>query len=160
MADESPIFTSFHYQAPKLEDLLGDSSSMVRYSDKQAETQEGSSSTQIYDPSVSTYFDQHQDLNQITGFQTFSTNSGSEVDESSSRGQTQLTGVEIPGHSIESSGNNTTNNNKAIVSVDSDNSKKIVDTFGQRTSIYRGVTRFFTSHQSIFFFSNSFLKFY
>ncbi|KAH1047599.1 hypothetical protein J1N35_038383 [Gossypium stocksii] len=141
MADESPIFTSFHYQAPKLEDFLGDSSSMVRYSDSQAETQEDSSLTQIYDPSVSTYFDHHQDLNQITGFQTFSTNSGSEVDESSSRGRTQLTGVELPGHSIESSGNNTTNNNKAIVSVDSDNSKKIADTFGQRTSIYRGVTR-------------------
>ncbi|KAG4125512.1 hypothetical protein ERO13_D10G099700v2 [Gossypium hirsutum] len=140
MADESPIFTSFHYQAPKLEDFLGDSSSMVRYSDSQAETQEDSSLTQIYDPSVSTYFDHHQDLNQITGFQTFSTNSGSEVDESSSRGRTQLTGVELPGHSIESSGNNTTNNNKAIVSVDSDN-KKIADTFGQRTSIYRGVTR-------------------
>ncbi|KAK8331818.1 hypothetical protein V6Z12_A10G099800 [Gossypium hirsutum] len=128
-------------QAPKLEDFLGDSSSMVRYSDSQAETQEDSSLTQIYDPSVSTYFDHHQDLNQITGFQTFSTNSGSEVDESSSRGRTQLTGVELPGHSIESSGNNTTNNNKAIVSVDSDNSKKIADTFGQRTSIYRGVTR-------------------
>ncbi|KAK5792973.1 AP2-like ethylene-responsive transcription factor AIL6 [Gossypium arboreum] len=141
MADESPIFTSFHYQAPKLEDFLGDSSSMVRYSDSQAETQEDSSLTQIYDPSVSTYFDHHQDLNQITGFQTFPTNSGSEVDESSSRGRTQLTGVELPGHSIESSGNNTTNNNKAIVSVDSDNSKKIADTFGQRTSIYRGVTR-------------------
>ncbi|KAB2061577.1 hypothetical protein ES319_A10G094700v1 [Gossypium barbadense] len=141
MADESPIFTSFHYQAPKLEDFLGDSSSKVRYSDSQAETQEDSSLTQIYDPSVSTYFDHHQDLNQITGFQTFSTNSGSEVDESSSRGRTQLTGVELPGHSIESSGNNTTNNNKAIVSVDSDNSKKIADTFGQRTSIYRGVTR-------------------
>ncbi|MBA0628310.1 hypothetical protein Godav_023068 [Gossypium davidsonii] len=139
MADESPIFTSFHYQAPKLEDFLGDSSSMVRYSDSQAETQEDSSLTQIYDPSVSTYFDHHQDLNQITGFQTFSTNSGSEVDESSSRGRTQLTGVELPGHSIESSGNNTANNNKAIVSVDSDN-KKIADTFGQRTSIYRGVT--------------------
>ncbi|MBA0724683.1 hypothetical protein Golax_021357 [Gossypium laxum] len=139
MADESPIFTSFHYQAPKLEDFLGDSSSMVRYSDSQAETQEDSSLTQIYDPSVSTYLDHHQDLNQITGFQTFSTNSGSEVDESSSRGRTQLTGVELPGHSIESSGNNTTNNNKAIISVDSDN-KKIADTFGQRTSIYRGVT--------------------
>ncbi|MBA0760983.1 hypothetical protein Gotri_023692, partial [Gossypium trilobum] len=36
---------------------------------------------------------------------------------------------------------NTTTTNKAVVSVDSDCSKKIVDTFGQRTSIYRGVTR-------------------
>ncbi|XVF15303.1 hypothetical protein REPUB_Repub09cG0139600 [Reevesia pubescens] len=173
MADESSILTNFHQQAPKLEDFLGDSSSIVRYSDSQTETQD-SSLTQIYDQSGSVYFNDHQDLKAITGFQTFSTNSGSEVDDSSSMGRTQLTTVEFPGHSIESSGtelgfsncptagalslgvtqscktnnninktneNNNNNNNKAIVSVDSDSSKKIADTFGQRTSIYRGVTR-------------------
>ncbi|XVE83049.1 hypothetical protein DITRI_Ditri16bG0055900 [Diplodiscus trichospermus] len=169
MVDESPILTSFNHQAPKLEDFLGDSSSIVRYSDSQTETQD-SSLTQIYDHSGSTYFNEHQDLKAITGFQAFSTNSGSEVDDSASMGRTQLTGVEFPGHSIESSGtelgfsncptagalslgvtqscennNNNTNdtsyNNKAFVSVDSDCSKKIADTFGQRTSIYRGVTR-------------------
>ena len=31
---------------------------------------------------------------------------------------------------------------KALVSVDSESCKKISDTFGQRTSIYRGVTRY------------------
>ncbi|XP_039009334.1 AP2-like ethylene-responsive transcription factor AIL6 [Hibiscus syriacus] len=132
MADESSIFTSFHYQAPKLEDFLGDSSSIVRFSDSQTETQ-GSSLTQIYEP---------QDLKQFTGFQAFSTNSGSEVDDSSSMGRTQLARLELPGHPIESRGNHSENNtSKAIVTVDSDSSKKISDTFGQRTSIYRGVTR-------------------
>ncbi|XP_022740265.1 AP2-like ethylene-responsive transcription factor AIL6 [Durio zibethinus] len=160
MADESPILTSFHQQAPKLEDFLGDSSSIVRYSDSQTETQD-SSLTQIYDHSGSAYFNEHQDLKAITGFQAFSTNSGSEVDDSASMGRTHSTAVEFPGHSIESSGTELgfsncptagalslgvnqsceNNNNKAIVSVDSDCSKKIADTFGQRTSIYRGVTR-------------------
>ncbi|KAK9012028.1 hypothetical protein V6N11_040098 [Hibiscus sabdariffa] len=149
MADESPILTSFHHQVPKLEDFLGDSSSIVRYSDSQTETQD-SSLTQIYDHSGTAYFNEHQDLKAITGFQTFSTNSGSEVDDSASMGRTQLTAVEFPGHSNCATGGALSlganrrcesNNNKAIVSVDSDSSKKIVDTFGQRTSIYRGVTR-------------------
>ncbi|GLT48926.1 hypothetical protein SLA2020_225140 [Shorea laevis] len=165
---DSPIFINPQTQTqsvPKLEDFLGDSSSIVRYSDSQTETQD-SSLTQIYDHG-STYFNEHQDLNAIAGFQAFSANSGSEVDDSSSMGRTQLTGTEFTGHSIESSGtdlgfsncptgalslrvnqssddsktNNNKNNTKAIVSVDSDCSKKITDTFGQRTSIYRGVTR-------------------
>ncbi|XVF59110.1 hypothetical protein PTKIN_Ptkin07bG0248700 [Pterospermum kingtungense] len=162
MADESPLLTSFHHLAPKLEDFLGDSSTIVRYSDSQTETQD-SSLTQIYDHSGSAYFNEPQDLKAITGFQAFSTNSGSEVDDSASVRRTQLTAVEFPGHSIESSGTelgfsscptagalslgvnqsceNNNNNNKAIVSVDSDCSKKIAETFGQRTSIYRGVTR-------------------
>ncbi|XVF61502.1 hypothetical protein PTKIN_Ptkin08bG0135000 [Pterospermum kingtungense] len=177
MADESPILTTFHQQAPKLEDFLGDSTSnIVRYSDSQTETQD-SSLTQIYDHnSSSAYFNEHrQDFKPVTGFQAFSTNSGSEVDDSTSMGRTQLTGgVEFPGQSIESSGtelgfsnyptagalslgvnhscknininndNDNTNGNskdKATIAVDSDCSKKIADTFGQRTSIYRGVTR-------------------
>ncbi|GMI67970.1 PLETHORA 3, AINTEGUMENTA-like 6 [Hibiscus trionum] len=146
MADESPILTSFHHQVPKLEDFLGDSSSFVRYSDSQTETQE-SSLTQIYEHSATAYFNEHHDLKAVTGFQTFSTNSGSEVDD------TQLTAVEFTGHSSCATGgalslganqsveNNNNSNTKAIVSVDSDSSKKMVDTFGQRTSIYRGVTR-------------------
>ncbi|KAK8485707.1 hypothetical protein V6N13_089145 [Hibiscus sabdariffa] len=151
MADESPILASFHHQAPKLEDFLGDSSSFVRYSDSQTETQD-SSLTQIYDHSGTAYFNEHQDFKAITGFQAFSTNSGSEVDDSASMGRTQLTAVEFPGHSscatggalslgVNQSCENKNSNNKAIVSVDSDCSKKIVDTFGQRTSVYRGVTR-------------------
>ncbi|KAL4385944.1 hypothetical protein GQ457_09G011010 [Hibiscus cannabinus] len=130
--NESPILTNFHYQAPKLEDFLGDTSSIVRFCESQTETQ-GSSLTQIYEP---------QDLKGITGFQAFSTNSGSEVDDSSSMGATQLALLELPGPSIESCGNNCRNNTgKAIVAVDSDGSRKISDSFGQRTSIYRGVTR-------------------
>ncbi|XP_022751136.1 AP2-like ethylene-responsive transcription factor AIL6 isoform X2 [Durio zibethinus] len=164
MDDEHPILTSFHQQAPKLEDFLGDSSSIVRYSDSQAETQD-SSLTQIYDHSGSAYFNEHQDLKAITGFPAFSTNSGSEVDDSASMGRTRLTAVEFPGQSIESSGtelgfsdcptagnlslgvnqscedNNNSTNNKAIVSVDTNCSKKNDETLGQRTSIYRGVTR-------------------
>ncbi|XWS29601.1 hypothetical protein CRYUN_Cryun24cG0042900 [Craigia yunnanensis] len=128
--------------------------------DSQTETQD-SSLTQIYDHS-SAYFNEHQDFKAITGFQAFSTNSGSEVDDSVSMDGTQLTGVEFPGHSIESSGTKlgfsngptagalslgvnqsceNNNNNKAIVAVDSDCSKKNADAFGQRTSMYRGLTR-------------------
>ncbi|KAK8305083.1 hypothetical protein V6Z12_D03G038000 [Gossypium hirsutum] len=159
-ADESSILSSFHHhQVPKLEDFLGDSSSIVRYSDNsQTETQDSSLThlTQIYDHhhvGAAAYFNDHQDLKAITGFQAFSTNSGSEVDDSASMGRTQLAAVEFPGHSnCPTAGSlslgvnqiseiNTTTTNKAVVSVDSDCSKKIVDTFGQRTSIYRGVTR-------------------
>lgn len=135
----------------------------------------------------------------MAGFQTaFSTNSGSEVDDSASIGRNHLAG-EYLGHVVESSGpelggfhggcntggalslgvniNNTNhrndndtnpittdhhyrgnnngerinNNNektdsekeKPVVAVETSDSsnKKIADTFGQRTSIYRGVTR-------------------
>ncbi|KAL4375960.1 hypothetical protein GQ457_02G015840 [Hibiscus cannabinus] len=149
MVDESPILTSFHHQVPKLEDFLGDSSSIVRYS---AETQD-SSLSQIYDHSGTAYLNEHQYLKAVTGFQTFSTNSGSEVDDSASMGRTQLTAIEFPCHSNCATGgaltlganqsceNNNNKSNKAIVSVESDSSGKIVDTFGQRTSVYRGVTR-------------------
>lgn len=145
---------------PKLEDFLGDSSSsMMRYSDSQTETQD-SSLTHIYDHGGSAaYFGNHQDLKAIAGFQAFSTNSGSEVDDSSSIGKVQHACNEFGTHSIESSANElafsascggTTgtlslgvaqSSEKAIVAADSDSSKKIADTFGQRTSIYRGVTR-------------------
>ncbi|MBA0707136.1 hypothetical protein Golax_019211 [Gossypium laxum] len=160
-ADESSILSSFHHhQVPKLEDFLGDSSSIVRYSDNsQTETQDSSLThlTQIYDHhhvGAAAYFNDHQDLKAITGFQAFSTNSGSEVDDSASMGRTQLAAVEFPGHSNcptagslslgvnqTSEINTTTTTNKAVVSVDSDCSKKIVDTFGQRTSIYNGKYR-------------------
>ena len=133
---------------------------MVRYSDSQTETQD-SSLTQIYDQG-SAYFNEPQDLKTITGFQAFSTNSGSEVDDSASIARTQLACAEFGGQSIESAGTELGFSNcanvtggalslgvtqthsseqKAIVSVESDGTKKIADTFGQRTSIYRGVTR-------------------
>ncbi|KAI4314427.1 hypothetical protein L6164_027337 [Bauhinia variegata] len=159
---ESSIFTSFmdphhqNQQVPKFEDFLGgDSSSIMRYSDSQTETQD-SSLTQIYDHG-STYFSDQQDLKAIAGLQAFSTNSGSEVDDSASIAKTHNTCPDFATHSIESSGNGlafsgcatagalslgvTQTSDKAIVAEDSDSSKKVINTFGQRTSIYRGVTR-------------------
>ncbi|CAI9276177.1 unnamed protein product [Lactuca saligna] len=184
---DSPLFRSFmeshihQQQAPKLEDFLGGEINIntttasaashplnsFRYSDvSQTETQDSSSLTNIYDSNSSVYFSDQQDLKAITttaGFpSTFSTNSGSEVDDSA----TQMT--EFAGQSIES-GNELAyaqcpmnalslaitstgaatrqtppDQQKAIVAVDSisqNSCKKITDTFGQRTSIYRGVTR-------------------
>ncbi|XP_073155735.1 AP2-like ethylene-responsive transcription factor AIL7 [Henckelia pumila] len=145
---------------PKLEDFFGGDST---------ETQD-SSLTHIYDHSHHTgggagYFFSHgeqQELNNITGFQAFSGNSGSEVDDTSFGGQIQSpveSGSELAAYSqfpfaattnalslgVNSKNGLCTENNtascKTIVSVDSDSSKKISDTFGQRTSIYRGVTR-------------------
>lgn len=132
---------------------------MVRYSDSQTETQD-SSLTQIYDQGSAYFNDQQQDLKAVTAFQAFSTNSGSEVDDSASIPKTQLASGEFAGHSIESSGNElgfsgcptgslslgvtgAQSSEKAIVPADADSTKKISDTFGQRTSIYRGVTRYY-----------------
>ncbi|XP_059624133.1 AP2-like ethylene-responsive transcription factor AIL6 [Cornus florida] len=164
---DSSIFTSFvesqmqHPQVPKLEDFFGGDSTttqLVRYADGQTETQD-SSLTHIYDQSVSAYFSDHQDFKAIAattaGFQAFSTNSGSEVDDSASVARTQLNGVEFAGQSTESgtelaypqctNGGLTlsvnTQKEKAIVSAETESCKKITETFGQRTSIYRGVTR-------------------
>ncbi|GAV70070.1 AP2 domain-containing protein, partial [Cephalotus follicularis] len=179
MAPNSTMINSFldpqtqNHQVPKLEDFFGDSASMVRYSDNQTETQD-SSLTHIYDHGGgSAYFNEHhhQDLKAITGFQSaFSTNSGSEVDDSASIARNHQFPEFPHGHSIESAvtelgfskcptgalslgvthspgDNNNSNhpsksNSKAVVSVPSDcTNKKVADTFGQRTSIYRGVTR-------------------
>ncbi|XP_016201070.1 AP2-like ethylene-responsive transcription factor AIL6 [Arachis ipaensis] len=150
---------------PKLEDFLGDSSSsMMRYSDSQTETQDSSLTTHMYDHGGAYFGGEHQDLKAITGFQAFSgANSGSEVDDSASIGRAQHGGGnEFGTRSVDSSGNELAFSNggaaatatgalslgvaqssaeKAVVVSDSDSSKKIVDTFGQRTSIYRGVTR-------------------
>ncbi|CAO2816071.1 unnamed protein product [Amaranthus hypochondriacus] len=78
-----------------------------------------------------------------TEFQVdFSANSSSEVDDSAA---TQLgcgaNGAEFVGHSIDST---QTDVDKSIVGVGGHSEKcvkKISDTFGQRTSIYKGVTR-------------------
>ncbi|KAL0648225.1 hypothetical protein Bca4012_046516 [Brassica carinata] len=208
MAD-STILTTFvdpqsHSQShiPKLEDFLGGD---VRYSDNsQSETQDSSSLSQIYDPrhhqnqnqnqnQTGFYSDHNSDFNKtMAGFQTaFSTNSGSEVDDSASIARTHLAG-EYLGHVVESSGpelgfhggantggalslgvninnsNHMTSNDtnqitehhynverinnsekrdsekeKPVVAVETSDcsNKKVADTFGQRTSIYRGVTR-------------------
>lgn len=153
-----------HHHQPKLEDFLGDSSPMVRYSDSQTDTQD-SSLTHIYDHASAPYFPHdQQDLKTIAAFQAFSANSGSEVDDSASIPTTHIPSA----HSIDSS---LTNNDfpsfstgalslavaqssdtapAPVVAVDSDSSKKIADTFGQRTSIYRGVTRWLL-HSSFLF---------
>ena len=164
---DSSIFTTFidshikQQSAPKLEDFLGgDSASLVRYSDSQTETQD-SELTHIYGQSNSAYFNDQQDLKTIAAFQAFSTNSGSEVDDSASVARTQLGSAEFAGQCFESRNdlaysqcptgalslgvntNTTTHSSeKAIVAVESNSCKKIADTFGQRTSIYRGVTRY------------------
>lgn len=164
---DSSIFTSFidtqsqNQPIPKLEDFLGDSSSMVRHSDSQTETQD-SSLTQIYDQGTA-YFNEQQDIKAIDGLKAISTISGSDVADSASvAARTQkVTCAEFAGHNPnESSGNELDFTNcakgalalgvaqrseKTLVSVESDRShrtKKIADTFGQRTSIYRGVTRY------------------
>lgn len=141
-----------NHEAPKLEDFLG-------YSDSQTETQD-SSLTQIYDPSGggSGYLGDPQDLKALAGFQfqAFSGNSGSEVDDSASVAKT--THAAVGEFVIESSGNDVAlsgcatgaslslgaphSGERAVAVLDSDASKKVADTFGQRTSIYRGVTRF------------------
>ncbi|KAK1410542.1 hypothetical protein QVD17_37079 [Tagetes erecta] len=180
--DDSPLFRSFmeshinQQQAPKLEDFLGgdtttttaatvtggvtQSMQSFRYTEPQTETQDSSSLTHMYDGTSSVYFSDQQDLNGMTttaGFQTFSTNSGSEVDDSGNHL------ADLAGQSIES-GNELAyvqcpmnalslgitaaagKDQKAVVALDhssgdQNNCKKIADTFGQRTSIYRGVTR-------------------
>ncbi|OVA01845.1 AP2/ERF domain [Macleaya cordata] len=163
VADFSFLSSLNHSQiqqtVPKLEDFLGgDSSSMHRYNtDSQTETQESSLSN-VYEQGT-TYFGE-QDLKTITGsagFQAFSSaNSGSEVDDSS----VSVTGTRFSyGNSLSlesrnellfsdnsnqrlSLGVTSQSSEKAIVSVDSESSKKVsTETFGQRTSIYRGVTR-------------------
>ncbi|XP_076909208.1 AP2-like ethylene-responsive transcription factor AIL6 [Bidens hawaiensis] len=168
--DDSPLFRSFmeshinQPQAPKLEDFLGGDTTAqsFRYADvSQTETQDSSSLTHMYDGSGSVYFTEQQDLNGITG--GFSANSGSEVDDSgthltefagqSTESGNELAYVQCPMNAlslgITTSGGGGTGgqeqNEKAIVAVESgheqNNCKKIADTFGQRTSIYRGVTR-------------------
>ncbi|EYU31708.1 hypothetical protein ABFS82_11G097900 [Erythranthe guttata] len=161
----SVFATAAYMQPPKLEDFFaggGDST----------ETQDDSSLTHIYDHHnhhhhhAAAYFssNEHQDLKSTTytGFQAFSANSGSEVDDSAFGGQTQSSPIESPGGDLVvyshcpvaadainnnalSLGVNYNNNNKkagaAIVAAESEGCKKIADTFGQRTSIYRGVTR-------------------
>ncbi|VFQ70103.1 unnamed protein product [Cuscuta campestris] len=147
------------HHPPPLEDFLGgcgDSTALVRYSERQTETQDSSSLTHIYHGAGAgageAYFNDQQDLKAITGFQAFPTNSGSDVDDSASVARTQtMTGA---GDSVNAMGYphcqtgtlslavNPQNSDKtAIVPVDPESCKKLADTFGQRTSIYRGVTR-------------------
>ncbi|XP_042028802.1 AP2-like ethylene-responsive transcription factor AIL6 [Salvia splendens] len=147
-ADDDIHYMQHQQQAPKLEDFFaagGDST----------ETQD-SSLTHIYDHhhGAAAYFDgaEQQDLKSIIGFQSFSANSASNVDDSPFAAKTQSPGESATelapyshspaaaanGLSLDVSIDNNSNTDKAVVAADS---KKIADTFGQRTSIYRGVTR-------------------
>lgn len=157
--------------APKLEDFLNINNQHFSYTAdvSQTETQDSSSLTNIYDGTNSGvyYSEQQQDLKTMTGFPTFSTNSGSEVDDSVTQmTTTTTTQFAESGTDLSYSHQGTMNalslgivvgavsNDKAIVTVDStsqNSCKKISDTFGQRTSIYRGVTRYHY-HYILFFF--------
>lgn len=156
---------------PKLEDFLGGDTTASYTSQTEAPTQDESSQlTHLYEPhhAAANYFadhhhHHHQDLKSFAenGFQSAAANSGSEVDDSCSVGRvTQLScaGSEFVGQSIETElvagfaavaagASAAKSSEKALVSVavDSDSAKKISDTFGQRTSIYRGVTRLILS---------------
>lgn len=131
---------------PKLEDFFA--TPMVHYSDSQTDTQDDSSLTHIYDQNhCGAYF-----AGPAAPFQAFSNNSGSEVDDSVSAVTTHMASTESRTELAYSQCNTGglslgVNNNaqiceKAIVAVNSESCKKIADTFGQRTSIYRGVTRY------------------
>ncbi|KAM3281813.1 AP2-like ethylene-responsive transcription factor AIL6 [Capsicum chacoense] len=156
--DNNPQIIQHHQQPPpKLEDFFGGESDT-------SPTQDSSSLTHIYHHhnhggTIATcdggYFNNgQQDVNVTTavavvgGFQSFPTNSDSEVDDP------QVMGIESSnelgytasingGLSLGVNNTNCTNSlDTAIVTaVDSESCKKITDTFGQRTSIYRGVTR-------------------
>ncbi|KAL7143886.1 hypothetical protein ABFS83_08G221600 [Erythranthe nasuta] len=165
--DASIMFNTYMHAPPKLEDFFADST----------ETQD-SSLTHIYDHHQgvasgggggAAYFGngEQQDLKTVVGFQAFSANSGSEVDDSAFAAQTRSpveSAAELVPYSHcypitdnNNNNNNTANNNNsnslsvevngnnnkttAIVAADRQSGKKISDTFGQRTSIYRGVTR-------------------
>ncbi|KAF5779180.1 putative transcription factor AP2-EREBP family [Helianthus annuus] len=141
-----------NHQAPKLEDFLGGdmASNPFRYSE--TETQDSSSLTHIYDGTSPVYYTDQQDLKAITtaGFQT---NSGSEVDDSATQfsestelgyGQRSVNALSLGITTTTTTTTAAGGDEKAIVAVDSggqNSCKKIADTFGQRTSIYRGVTR-------------------
>lgn len=153
-----------HTPPPKLEDFLGDSQTETQ--DSSLTNMYDHHHYFGGDHSQHQHQQHHQDL---TGFQAFSNNnSGSEVDDSGSIGKSgqAACGNEFgTTHCVESvneyaystaaaaavGANGTlslgvaqSSEENAIVAVaaDSDSSKKIVDTFGQRTSIYRGVTRY------------------
>ncbi|XP_051117720.1 AP2-like ethylene-responsive transcription factor AIL6 isoform X2 [Andrographis paniculata] len=138
------------WMPPKLEDFFpGDSTT---------ETQDSSLTHIHHQPPPPPYFTaatggvggggDHQDLNTLTVFQAAFSSSGSEVDDSAFAGQTQspvesAAEFAAPNSNAISIGVNNHQNAAAtaIVAADSDACKKTADTFGQRTSIYRGVTR-------------------
>ncbi|CAH8374987.1 unnamed protein product [Eruca vesicaria subsp. sativa] len=113
---------------PKLEDFLGDSSSsFVRFSDNQPETLDSSAS--LYEPRHQHGFKEMVEA----GFDSVCTKEGAlslAVNNSTDR--------------CCNNGERVKNGKKKTVSktsTDDSTKKKVAETFGQRTSIYRGVTR-------------------
>lgn len=162
MADSATLDTFFDSQShsqtqiPKLEDFLGDSSSSFN-----VETQDSSSLNQIYDPrhhtGVTGFFSDHASDSASIGRTHISNGSefigGYGVESSKTAEEVGFHGgcttegalslgfkkkTESPPLSC-----NKTNKEMVVVesSDDSKKKKKITESFGQRTSIYRGVTR-------------------
>nr|GME11262.1 AP2-like ethylene-responsive transcription factor AIL6 [Ipomoea batatas] len=149
-------------QQKQLEDFLGGdtvAAALARYSNSRTETQDSSLTHVSAAAATAAYFNNRENLQAIPGIQAFTTNSGgSDVDDSASvpRNQPIAAAADFTGNSIAavtalpysqrptgalSLAVNPQTAEPAIVSGDSDAAKKTPDTFGQRTSIYRGVTR-------------------
>ncbi|KAL9327384.1 hypothetical protein ACSQ67_008029 [Phaseolus vulgaris] len=126
---------------PKMEDFF----------ENQTETtqQDDSSLTQIYDHgSASVYFGDQQDLNFFPDFKAFpSTNSGSELDDSASDRTNLVAPAELGAHLGDSCKgamslcDAVAHEKTIIAAAEFDTPQKVSHAIGQRTSIYRGVTR-------------------
>lgn len=149
MADSTALASFFNPQThspthiPKLEDFLGDSSSssFVRFPDNHPETLDSSS---LYHPrhhtGVTGLFSDHQ-------HDDFQAVEGGVKEGCTKEGALSLAVNNTDGERVKSSRKVTVSKKeaKAVETTSTDDStkkkKKVVESFGQRTSIYRGVTR-------------------
>ncbi|CAG7871714.1 unnamed protein product [Brassica rapa] len=149
MADSTALASFFNPQThspthiPKLEDFLGDSSSssFVRFPDNHPETLDSSS---LYHPrhhtGVTGLFSDHQ-------HDDFQAVDGGVKEGCTKEGALSLAVNNTDGERVKSSRKVTVSKKeaKAVETTSTDDStkkkKKVVESFGQRTSIYRGVTR-------------------
>ncbi|KAG2293584.1 hypothetical protein Bca52824_040253 [Brassica carinata] len=149
MADSTNLASFFNPQThspthiPKLEDFLGDSSSFVRFPDNQPDTLDSSSLTQIYDP---------RHLTGVTGLFSDRQHDFKAVEGGVSEGCTKEGALSLAVNNTD--GERVRNSRKvkvskkqakAVETTSTDDltkkNKKVAESFGQRTSIYRGVTR-------------------
>ncbi|CAN7024092.1 hypothetical protein IGI04_024079 [Brassica rapa subsp. trilocularis] len=149
MADSTPLASFFNPQThspthiPKLEDFLGDSSSssFVRFPDNHPDTPDSSS---LYHPRHHTaatgLFSDHQ-------HDDFQAVEAGVKEGCTKEGALSLAVNNTDGERVKSSGKATVSKKeaKAVETTSTDDltkkKKKVVESFGQRTSIYRGVTR-------------------
>ncbi|XP_043712494.1 AP2-like ethylene-responsive transcription factor AIL7 [Telopea speciosissima] len=143
-----------HHTVPKLEDFLGGhghSSSLVQYSESQTETKESSLSN-FYKQGLGILGDQEPLKNFApvpTRFQAFSASNsgGSEIveDSVSANGTSRFTCGDLffseSPQALSLAVSQSSVSEKAVVPTESESLKKMTDTFGQRTSVYRGVTK-------------------